>query len=104
VSAASPAPSPQPLNLINLPNGAPTTGLLPSLILVVNPAIQYALFEWGMQKAQGAKARRAAAGGAVAARAPKLTTMEVFYIGGRTACRRWGRLVDGYMHVSSSPP
>lgn len=62
-------------------------GLVPSLILVVNPAIQYALFEWGMGRAAAAKARRAARqsplrGGRLAAKGTaKLGPGEVFLIG-----------------------
>jgi hypothetical protein len=64
-------------------------GLLPSLILVVNPAVQYALFEWGMQRAAATKARRAARrshlrGGPLVVRGPaKLGPGEVFLIGER---------------------
>ncbi|KAI8464638.1 MAG: mitochondrial carrier domain-containing protein [Monoraphidium minutum] len=62
-------------------------GLLPSLILVVNPAVQYALFEAGMARAAAAKARRAARrpnlrdGRLLAPRGAKLGPGEVFLIG-----------------------
>ncbi|GBF90386.1 hypothetical protein Rsub_02492 [Raphidocelis subcapitata] len=46
-------------------------GLLPSLILVINPAVQYALFEWGMTRARAAKGRRHAAAAAAAAGAAR---------------------------------
>jgi hypothetical protein len=88
-AAASSAP---PAPVARAPT--PKTGLLPSLILVVNPAVQYALFEWGMARAARAKARAAArydGGGRRAGRAgpggaPKPGPMEVFLIGGLPAC------------------
>lgn len=56
-------------------------GLVPSLILVVNPAVQYMAYEWLIQRHSSYKQRRALASGAVAGSRVKLSAGDVFLIG-----------------------
>eukprot|EP00775_Hariotina_reticulata_P006943 gene6943-7161_t len=56
-------------------------GLAPSLILVVNPAVQYMAYEWLIQRHSDYKRRRALATGAATGSRIRLSAGDVFLIG-----------------------